>query len=130
MEFVTAHAGGDLAMLYQVPTTPREEGVEATPAAPLPLTIQSASGAGTRVGVDVAAAERAAQGWPWYGKAALVVGCVAVAALATWAVIEATNDGSHDHDSSEHLSVGVHGEGNTVNIRYGSNENTGAGSYR
>lgn len=55
---------------------------------------------------------------------------MAVAALATWAVIEATNDGSHDHDSSEHLSVGVHGEGNSVTIRYGSNENTGAGSYR
>ncbi len=131
MEFVTANAGCDLAMLYQVPTSPREEGFEASPAAPLPpLTIQSASGAETRVGVDVAAAERASEGWPWYGKAALVVGCVAVAALATWAVIEATNDGSHDHDSSEHLSVGVHGEGNTVNIRYGSNENTGAGSYR
>ena len=116
-------------MLYHVPTA-ADVDVAGNATTASPLLLQAATGSDTRLGVDLTAADAASRGWPWYGKAALVVGCVAVAALATWAVIEATNDGSHDHDSSEHLSVRVHGEDNTVNIRYGSNENTGAGSYR
>ncbi len=134
-EIIGASAAGgvrttsDLAMIVTVPTDPTAE-IAPARVPRLPVTASAGTGQDARVAVDMAAAQRAAQGWPWYGKAAVVVGCVAVAALATWAVIEATNDGSHDHDSSEHLSVGVHGEGNTVNIRYGSNENTGAGSYR
>lgn len=126
MEFVTANAGGDLAMLYQVPTTPREEGFGATPAAPLPLTIQSASGAPTRLSVDLAAADRASEGWPWYAKAGVVIGCVALVGLAAWAIVEASHNGSHDQDSSSHVTI-YGDDGSTLNVRIGSDNETWTG---
>ena len=90
----------------------------------VPVTLSAGTGNETRVGVDVSAAEAASEGWPWYGKAALVVGCVLVAGLATWAIVEGTHSGSHDDDSSQHMSVGVGGEGNHVTVHYHSPTDT------
>ena len=85
---------------------------------------------GERVEGDLAAADKATEGWPWYGKAAVVVGCVLVAGLATWAIIDACQESSHDNDSSTHTTIWVSGEGNATTITVGSPSNTGDGSYR
>ena len=90
----------------------------------VPVTLSAGTGSETRVGVDVGAANAASEGWPWYGKAALVVGCVLVVGLATWGIVEASHSGSHDDDSSQHMSVGVGGEGNSVSIHYHSPTDT------
>ena len=85
----------------------------------VPVTLAAGSGSETRLGVDVGAANAASEGWPWYGKAALIVGCVAVAGLAVWAVVEACDSGgsSHDHDSSSYMPIGIDGNNNIVIIR-------------
>lgn len=120
MEFVTANAGGDLAMLYQVPTTPADGLGRPAPAPTLPLTVQAASGGETRLSVDVsginARAERA--GWPWYAWTAVVVCSVALVGLTVWAVSDRSDGGSHSHDSSRDRNVTVDGQGNTVTITY------------
>lgn len=92
----------------------------------VPITIQAGSGTETRLGVDLAAADKATEGWPWYGKAAVVVGCVAVVALATWAIVEAAQDGSHDNDSSSHVTI-YGDDGSTLNVRIGSDNETRTG---
>lgn len=127
MEFVTANAGGDLAMLYQVPTTPADGLDASTPASAYPLTVQSASGADTRLGVDLAAADKATEGWPWYAKAGVVVGCVALVGLATWGIVEASHSGSHDHDSSTHYTI-YGDDGATLNVRIGADNTTTSSS--
>lgn len=114
---------GDLAMLYHVPTAADVDIAEnATTASPLLL--QAATGSDTRLGVDLTAADAASRGWPWYGKAAVLVGCVLVAGLATWAIVEATQNGDHTSgdDSSTHYNIGVGGEGNSVHVRIDSPE--------
>lgn len=124
----SAPIGTDLAMLYHVPAAGDADFTPATQAAS-PLTLKSATGAETRIGVDLAAANAASQGWPWYGKAALVAGCVVVAGLTAWAVIEASNSGSHDGDSSSHLTVVNNGQDGSVNVTY-SNSGGGNSSWR
>ncbi len=126
----SAPIGTDLAMLYHVPadgSVPYTLTPAATPASP--LTLQAGTGADTRLGVDVAAADAASQGWPWYGKAALIAGCVLVAGVAAWAIIEATNDGSHDGDSSSNLTVVNNGQEGAINVTY-SNSGGGNSSWR
>lgn len=86
----------------------------------VPITVKAASGETTRLAVDVAAADRATEGWPWYGKAAVVVGSVALVGLATWAIVEASHNGSHDNDSSTHYTIMGGDEGSTVNVRIDS----------
>lgn len=116
--------GTDLAMLYHVPTSPADGLGTATPATPLPLTVQAASGGETRLGVDVAGINETAEreGWPTWAKVTCIVGGVAVVALASWAIVEATQSGSHTSgdDSSTRYNIGVGGEGNTVTVRIDS----------
>lgn len=116
--------GTDLAMRYHVPTSPADGLGTATPATPLPLTVQAASGGETRLGVDVAGINETAEreGWPTWAKATCIVGGVAVVALASWAIVEATQSGSHTSgdDSSTRYNIGVGGEGNTVTVRIDS----------
>ncbi len=85
----------------------------------VPVTIAAGSGSETRLGVDVTVANAASEGWPWYGKAALIVGCVALAGLATWAIVEASNSGgnSSGDDSSKNTTINMH-DNNSVTIRY------------
>lgn len=84
----------------------------------VPVTLSAGTGSETRLGVDVGAANAASEGWPWYGKAALIVGCVAVAGLTIWAITEACDGGSssHDHNTSYNLPIDVSGNGNTITI--------------
>lgn len=129
LSFQPAGGGGvdtpsDLAMLYTVPTAPDGAGAGATPAGESPLRLQAGSGQDTRVGVDLATADRATDGWPWWGKALVVGGCIIVAGIATWAIVEAVNDGSHDGDSSSHATVSVGGQNNSVTVNY---DNRGGG---
>lgn len=126
----SAPIGTDLAMLYHVPADGSVP-YTLTPAAGTasPLTLQAATGADTRLGVDLSAANSASEGWPWYGKAALVVGCVLVAGVAAWAIVEATNDGSHNGDSSSHLTVVNNGQEGSVNVTY-SNSGGGNSSWQ
>ena len=88
----------------------------------MPVVAKAGTGMETRVGVDMAAANEISDGWPWYAKAGLVVGCVAVAGLATWAVLDACDGGRHDNDSSQRLMLDVGGEGNSVTIHYHTDE--------
>lgn len=111
------------AMLYTVPTAPRDEVLDPAPAGTSPLTLQAASGADTRLAVDLAAADKATEGWPWYGKAAVVVGCVLVVGLATWGIVEASHNGSHDNDSSTHYTI-YGDDGSTLNVRIGSDNSS------
>lgn len=122
----SAPIGGDLAMLCHVPADGNAP-YALTPVSPgnSPLTLQAGTASDTRLGVDLAAANAASEGWPWYGKAALVVGCVLVAGVATWVIIEATNDGSHDGDSSSHLTVVNNGQDGSVHVTY---NNSGGGN--
>lgn len=132
MECVTANAGCDLAMLYQVPTTPADGLGRPAPAPTLPLSVQAASGGETRLGVDVAGINARAEreGWPTWAKVTVIVGGVAVVALASWAIVEATQHGNHTSgdDSSTHYNIGVGGEGNSVSVRIDSPE-TRTGGY-
>lgn len=133
----TADAGGDLAMLlYTVPTAADVDPAlgAAEGGAVAPLSIQGGTGRDWQMGVDprAAAATAEREGWPWYGKAAVVVGCVLVAGLATWAIVEASNKGSHDDDASQHVTIGQSGEGNALTIHYHSPSKTthgGAGAW-
>ena len=126
-----------LAALPPAARDPAAEGSQEGPEAPVgsvyrldparglvPVTLAAGTGSETRVGVDVGAANAASEGWPWYGKAALIAGCIVVAGLATWAIVESTHSGSHDDDSSQHMSVGVGGEGNHVTVHYHSPTDT------
>ena len=114
------------AMLYIAPTAPRDAVCGAAPASAYPLTLQAASGADTRLAVDIAAAEKATEGWPWYAKAGVVIGCVVVVGLATWAIVEASHSGSHDQDSSSHVTI-YGDDGSTLNVRIGSDNETRTG---
>lgn len=115
------------AMLYVVPSAPRDEVLGPVSAGTSPLTLQVASGADARLGVDLSAANKATEGWPWYGKAAVVVGCVLVVGLATWGIVEASHKGSHDHDSSTHYTI-YGDDGSTLNVRIGADNNTSSSS--
>lgn len=89
----------------------------------LPLTVSAGTGAETRVVVDVGAANAASEGWPWWGKALVIGGCVVVAGLATWAVVEACDGSGHNRhsatwDNSQTLGVDVSGQGNSVTVHY------------
>lgn len=124
LDFVTANASSDMAMLYQVPTSPADGLGRPAPAPTLPLSVQAASGGETRLGVDVAGINETAEreGWPTWAKVTCIVGGVAVVALASWAIVEATQSGSHTSgdDSSTRYNIGVGGEGNTVTVRIDS----------
>lgn len=127
-EFVTANARpGAVTMLFAPPSVPRDTVYDAAPASVSPLTLQAASGADTRLSVDIGAADKATEGWPWYGKAAVVVGCVLVVGLATWGIVEASHKGSHDHDSSTHYTI-YGDDGSTLNVRIGADNNTSSSS--
>lgn len=118
-EFVTANAAPAVTMLFAPPSVPRDAVYDAAPAPAYPLTLQAASGADTRLAVDIAAADKATEGWPWYAKAGVVIGCVALVGLATWAIVEASHGGSHDQDSSSHVTI-YGDDGATLNVRIGS----------
>lgn len=94
---------------------------DATPAT-LPIAVSAGTGAQTRLGVDLAAADQATEGWPWYAKAGLVVGCIAVAGLATWAVVDACDGGRHDNDQSQRIDLHLDGEGNTLTVHFHTDE--------
>lgn len=129
-DFVTANAGWNTAMLYVAPTVPRDAVLDPTPAGTAsPLTLQIGTGRDTRLGVDVSAINAQAErdGWPWYAWAGAILGVAAIAGLAAWAIVEATNDGSHDQDSSTHITV-VGDDGSTVNVRVGSDNNSSSSS--
>lgn len=111
----------------EAPTPPAGSIYRLDPAHGLvPVTIAAGTGSETRLGVDVTAANTSSEGWPWYGKAALIVGCVALADLATWGIVEACDhdSSSHDHDSSQNMNFHFR-DGNSVTIRYGSTESSG-----
>ena len=129
-DFVTANGGGQMAMLYVTPTVPRDAVLDPAPAPASPLTLQLASGADTRLGVDFSAinAQAEREGWPWYAWAGVIVGTAAVVGLTVWAVSEATKDGSHDGDSSHHTDVTVNGDGNTVTVHPDSWESSSSSS--
>lgn len=124
-EIIGASAAGgvratsDLAMIVTVPTDPTAE-IAPARVPRLPVTASAATGQDARVAVDMAAAKQATGGWPWYGKAAVVVGSVALVGLATWAIVEASHNGSHDNDSSTHYTIMGGDEGSTVNVRIDS----------
>jgi len=119
-DFVTANSGKDLAMLYVAPTVPRDAVLDPSTATSSPLTLRIASGADTRLGVDVSAISETAEreGWPWYAWAGVVIGTAAVAGLAAWAIVEATRESSHDHDSSQHYTF-YGDDGSTINVHFG-----------
>lgn len=123
----SAPIGTDLALLCHVPadgSVPYTLTPAATPASP--LTLQAGTGADTRLGVDLSAADAASQGWPWYGKAALIAGCVLVAGVAAWAIVEACESGNNTSgdDSSHHTTITMR-DGNSVTVHYGSTETSG-----
>jgi len=85
-----------------------------------PLLLQSATGKDTRLSVDMAAINATAEkeGWPTWAKVTVIIGGVAVVALASWAIVEATQNGSHSShsDSSNHYNLNVDGTGNTATL--------------
>lgn len=96
-------------------------GVDVTTTARLPLAVQAGSGQETRVSVNPAAVDSE---WPWYAKAAIVVGCVAVAGVATWAVVESCGGGRHDNDGSQHMNLNLSGDANQVTVHFHTDEPT------
>lgn len=122
----SASIGTDLAMLYyHVPADGKDLSVAPASPIPAPIRIQAGSDAETRIDVNLSAADRASEGWPWYGKAAVIAGCVLLAGLATWAIIEASSDsGIPAHDSSQHMDIRVNDGGN-VAVHYHSPESHG-----
>ena len=118
-----------LAMYYVVPTDPS---AEITPAKGLSVPVVASAGTGrdTQLGVDIAAASALAEreGWPWYAWAGVAVGTVIVIGLTAWAIVEASNDGSHDQDSSTHYTIyGDDGSTQTIYIDSPSTSNTRTG---
>ena len=113
------------AMLYIAPSVPRDATLDPAPSPASPLTLQLASGADTRLGVDVSAINAQAErdGWPWYAWAGVIVGTAAVAGLAAWAIVEASRESSHDQDSSTHYTI-YGDDGSTLNIHIGPNSET------
>lgn len=124
-----------LAALPPTARDPAAEGLQDAPEAPVgsvfrldpsrglvPVTLSAGTGGETRLSVNVTAANEASEGWPWWGKACVVVGCVVVAGLATWAIVEACDGGSHTSgdNSSQTLTVTQSGEGNAIHINYHS----------
>lgn len=119
-DFAMPSARDGLTMLFSPPPVPRDATFASAPPPASPLTLRAASGSDTRLSVDIGAADKATDGWPWYGKVAFVAGCVVLVGLTAWAVIEASNgDGSHDNDSSQNIMVRGY-EGATVNVRVDS----------
>jgi len=113
-----------LAMYYMVPADPSAD-IAPAKRGTLPVVASAGTGRDTQLGVDLAAASAQAEreGWPWYGKAAVVVGCALVAGLATWAIVEASHKGSHDQDSSTHYTLTAD-DGATMNVRIGADNTT------
>lgn len=128
-------SSSDIATAWSAPAfevamnraTPRGDGVavvsDTSPG--IPLSLSAGTGQATQLGVDLSAASAQAEreGWPWYGKAAVVVGCALVAGLATWAIVEASHKGSHDQDSSTHYTLTAD-DGATMNVRIGADNTT------
>lgn len=84
-----------------------------------PFALDAASGQDSRLSVDATAIreQAAREGWGvWQWTACCV--CVAAVAVAAVFIVDATQRGSHTSgdDSSQHVNVGVGGEGNTANI--------------
>lgn len=118
--------GTDLAMLYDVPASGSTNLSPATPVG-APIRLQAETGGNTRIAVDAGAVQSTLdRSWPTWVKVTVVVGSVAVVALASWAIVEACQHGEHTSgdDASTHYNVAVGGEGNTVNIRLNSDEST------
>lgn len=105
-----------LAMHYVVPADPDAEIVPAR-GYRLPVVASAGTGRDAQLGVDLAAASSRAEreGWPWYAWAGVAVGTVVVIGLTAWAIVEASNDGSHDQDSSTHYTI-YGDDGSTQNI--------------
>lgn len=127
-EIIGASAAGgvratsDLAMIVTVPTDPTAE-IAPARVPRLPVTASAGTGQDARVAVDMAAAQQATEGWPWYGKAAVVVGCALVVGLATWGIVEASHKGSHDNDAATHYTI-YGDDGATLNVRIGADNTT------
>lgn len=98
------------------------------PGTRIPIAVKGGTGQETRLGVDVAGinAQAEREGWPTWAKVTVIVGGVAVVALASWAIVEATQNGEHTSgdDSSTHYNIGVGGEGNTVHVKIDSPDTT------
>lgn len=88
------------------------------PASASPLTVSGGSGRDWQLGVDPRAAAETAdrEGWPWYGKALLIGGCVIVAGLAVWAIADACDGGGNSSGDDSGIHVHVPGDGNTINV--------------
>ncbi len=116
------------AMLVTVPTDPTAD-ISTAGTSRLPVTAYAGTGQETRLGVDLSAASAQAEreGWPWYGKVAVVVGCALVVGLATWGIVEASHKGSHDQDSSTHYTI-YGDDGATMNVRIGSDNSSSSTS--
>ena len=86
----------------------------------VPVTLSAGTGGETRLSVNVTAANEATDGWPWWGKALVIGGCVVVAGLATWAIVDACDGGSHSSgdDSSRNVTISQSGQGNAIHITY------------
>lgn len=124
----------DLAMLYHVPADGDAGFAPATPVA-FPLSLQAGTDQETRLSVDTRAiSERAdREGWPTWAKVTVIVGGVAVVALTSWAIVEATQhhgDHTSGDDASIHLPVTVGGQNNHVEVNYDSHKTSALGGYR
>ena len=95
-------------------------GVEVSaPSSRIPIAVNAASGQDTRLAVDVAGVRAQAERESWGWKEWTVCGvCIVAVAAAAVLIVDATQRGSHTSgdDSSQHVNVGVGGEGNTANI--------------
>lgn len=114
----SAPIGGDLAMLYTVPTaTDGIPSIQPTPAAS-PLRVRASSGGETRLSVDVGAANAMAEreGWATWQKWTVIGVAVVATAVAGVLIVNATQH--HGNTSGDNSSTTVHvpGNGNTVNI--------------
>lgn len=127
---ISAAAASDplqAAMLFHVPAnTDAYIALPSSSAPRIPVVASSATASDTRLGVDLSAANAASDGWPWYGKAALIAGCVILVGLSAWAIVAACESGgsSSGDDSSTRYGVVVGGEGNTVHVRIDSPESS------
>lgn len=113
-----------LAMYYVVPADPSAD-IEPAKRGALPIVASAGTGRDTQLGVNLSAASAQAEreGWPWYAKAGVVVGCVLVVGLATWGIVEASHKGSHDNDASTHYTI-YGDDGSTLNVRIGADNNS------
>lgn len=113
-----------MAMFVTVPTDPTAE-IAPARVSKLPVTAYAGTGQETRLEMDLASINSQAEreGWPTWAKVTVIVGGVAVVALASWAIVEATQhhgDHTSGDDSSIHLPIEVNGDGNHVNVTWDS----------